>query len=281
MKLNMYFALLALGSISLQSCGDDDNHKNPDLPVALQQAFSEKYPAATRIEWKIKGSYYEAEFIQNNAQSSAWFTPEGEWHMTETDLHYDALPAEVKTDFENSKYAQWRVDDVDQLERKGSEVIYILDIESGKQEMDLYYSKDGVLIKAVNDTDSDDIHTPPVTPTTPAAIENFIKEKYPDARIIETEVENGITEVDIIHNQIGKDVKFNSTNEWISTSWDVLIQRLPAPVTDAIKAAYGTYIIDDADYVETPTGNFYLIELEKKGEADVYVKVDEKGGFLK
>lgn len=280
MKLKMYFALLALGSISLQSCGDDDNHKNPDLPAALQQAFSEKYPAATRIEWEVKGSYYEAEFTQNNAQTSAWFTPEGEWQMTETDLRYDALPAKVKTDFENSKYAQWRVDDVDQLDRKGSEVIYILDIESGKQEMDLYYSKDGILIKAVDDTDSDDIHTPPAAPTTPAAIENFIKENYPDARIIETEVENGITEVDIIHNQIGKDVKFNSTNEWISTSSDVLVQRLPALVTDAIKAGYGTYAIDDVDYVETPTGNFYLIELEKKGENDTKVKVKENGEFI-
>lgn len=69
----------------------------------------------------------------------------------------------------------------------------------------------------MNDTDDDDVHTPPMTPPASSVVVAFIKEKYPNARIVETEVERGITEVDIIDESIGKEVKFDSTNEWIST----------------------------------------------------------------
>lgn len=159
MRLKMYFALLALGSIALQSCDDNDD-KSSNLPQALQQAFSEKFPSATRVEWEVKGAYYEAEFTQNNVSITAWFTPQGIWEMTETDIRYDALPVEVKATFESSTYAKFHIDDVDQLERKEQEVIYVLDVEFGKQEADRYYSKDGTLIKAVNDTDGNDQHVP-------------------------------------------------------------------------------------------------------------------------
>ena len=278
MKLKMYFAVLALGSISLQSCDNDDEHENLNLPVAVQQAFSEKYPGATRVEWETKGAYYEAEFTQDKTDISAWFTPEGIWEMTETDIRYEALPIVVQSAFKDSKYATWRVDDVDQLERKEKETIYILDVESGNQEMDLYYSTDGILIKEVIDTDNDDTHQPSVTPPVVSAIENIIKEKYPNARIIEIEVENGITEVDIIHNNLGKEVKFGSANTWISTSWEV--RTLPDVVANALKAKYDSYRVDDADFFETPTGTYYLVELEKAGTPDIKVKVTEQGEIL-
>lgn len=158
MKLNVYFILLALSSMSLLSCDDDD--KKSELPEALQQSFSKKFPTATLVEWEKKGAYYEADFIYNNTETSAWFALDGTWEMTESDILYSTLPAEVKTTFESSKYASWRVDDADQLERKDLETTYVLDVELGEQEMDLYYSKEGELIKAVVDTDSDDSHFP-------------------------------------------------------------------------------------------------------------------------
>lgn len=37
--------------------------------------------------------------------------------------------------------------------------------------------------------------------------------------------------------------------------------------------------VDDAEYVETPTGNYYWIELEQ-GEKEVKVKINENGEFI-
>lgn len=93
--------------------------------------------------------------------------------MTETDLPYQALPAAVKSAFESSEYAKWKVDDVDMLERPDMEKVYVIEVESGKQEFDLYYSEEGILVKSVADTDNDSENYLPAE--IPATIETFIK----------------------------------------------------------------------------------------------------------
>lgn len=111
-------------------------------------------------------------------------------------------------------------------------------------------------------------------------IRNFIEQKYQGARILTAEKEfNGDIDVDIIHDNIQKEVKFNSNNKWISTSWDVATGQLPDAVTESIRNSYPEYLIDDADYVETPNGDHYKVEMEK-GEWDKTVFVTAEGEIL-
>lgn len=54
--------------------------------------------------------------------------------MTETDIAYDALPAPVKQAFEAlTQYEGWKRDDVDMLERKGMEKVYVIEIEKARR----------------------------------------------------------------------------------------------------------------------------------------------------
>lgn len=111
----------------------------------------------------------------------------------------------------------------------------------------------------------------------PATIQAFIADKYPNARIVEAETDRGMTDVDIIDGVIPKDVLFDSTGAWVSTSWDLSPASLPAVITDSLKkSAYSTHLLDDADYYETPAGDYYLLELEQ-GKKDVYIKMDLTG----
>lgn len=296
MKLKMYFALLALGAVSLASCENDDND-DIDLskvPTDVRNAFEGSYSNTTNLKWETENvsqqSYYKAEFNNkndNNYKTSAWYTNQGKWQMTETEMPYHAIPTAIRTAFENSPYATWKKDlEVDKVERPDAETIYIIEVESATDEdIDLYYSADGVLIKAISDVNNGATGNGSLLPDTPSetvtAVTIFINEKYPNARIVEIDIEHGLTEIDIIHGNIGKEVILNSTNEWISTSWDIFPSQLPQSVSATIAAQYANYPIDDTEYFETPAGSYYLIELERKGQNDIKVKIDENGQVIK
>ena len=273
MKLKMYLALLAMGMLSLQSCNDDDDDlPNSKVPEAVRNAFDSSFSNTANLSWETKtvsqGQYYKAEFnnkSDNGYKTEAWYTA-------------------IKTSFESSEYASWKRDnEVERIERAGTEkeIIYIIEVESAQDvDMDLHYSADGILIKAVNDDGDGNNESllPDAPSSTVTAVTEFIQKNYPNARIIEIEQEKGMIEVDIVHENQSKEVLFNTSYEWISTSWDVYV--LPIKVTEAINASqYSGYVVDDAEYVETPTGNYYWIELEQ-GEKEVKVKINENGEFI-
>lgn len=161
MKLKIYTLLLALSvTWSLQSCDNDDDGSIA-VPAELQSAFSSKFPNAANVKWETKSGYYVADFY-DGYEASAWFTQDGKWQMTETDIPYNALPQAVKMSFENSEYASWKRDDIDKLERTGVETVFVIEVEKQNQEVDLYYSADGTLIKSIVDTDDDNSEHLPV-----------------------------------------------------------------------------------------------------------------------
>ena len=292
MKLKMYLALLAMGMLSLQGCNDDDDDlPNSKVPEAVRNAFDSNFSNTANLSWETKtvsqGQYYKAEFnnkSDNGYKTEAWYTADGSWYMTETEMPYSDIPQAIKTSFESSEYASWKRDnEVERIERAGTEkeIIYIIEVESAQDiDMDLHYSADGILIKAVNDDGDGNNESllPDAPSSTVTAVTEFIQKNYPNARIIEIEQEKGMIEVDIVHENQSKEVLFNISYEWISTSWDVYV--LPIKVTEAINASqYSGYVVDDAEYVETPTGNYYWIELEQ-GEKEVKVKINENGEFI-
>lgn len=275
-----FFSLIfiALATITCCSCSDDD-HNDGLVPMETKAAFDTKYPSASRVSWENEGVYYVAEFHGNNTiESEAWFDATGSWYMTKHEIRFDQLPEAVQAAFRSGEYSTWRTDDIVMLEQAGMETVYIIEAEYQNQEIDLYYSVEGILIKAIADGGNNKYAPQEQLPN---AIETFISEKYSGARILKMESEKGLVEVDIIHNKISKDVYFDLQYNWKYTTWDVRISALPAAVTAAIAAdaTYAGYRIDDAEYVESPDGDFYLIELEK-GEREVTIRIDASGTIL-
>lgn len=280
MKLKNYLPMLGLGlaALTMYSCDNDDDNIN--VPSELNNALSERYPNAQRIEWETERNYYVADFW-DGYERSAWFTVGGEWQMTETDLPYRDFPQAVKTAFESSNYANWRMDDTDQLERKDLEVVYIIEVEQNQQEADLYYTADGILIREWNNNggnngsgDNSGGYQPLQMP---AETQAFIESKYPGARIVELDMAlvnmQAGYEVDIVHDQRSKDLLFDQEWTWVETSWEIWPNELPQAITGAVSAQYPNTRIDDADYVETPDNTFYRLELEP-GEFHIQVMPD-------
>ncbi len=276
MKTRMtIFASLLLAGFTFTSCDDSDDNYTPDEKIV--NVLYEKYPNAQRVDWELQHDHYVADFYDNNIEKEAWITTKGEWVMTESDILFNNLPDAVQTAFNESEYKDWRVDDVDMLERIEMETVYVIEVEKSKQEFDLFYAEDGTLIKAVEDIDNNNNYQPN---TVPEVLKNFINEKYPQATIVDIEVEKGITEIDILHENKAKELHFNSTNEWLYTTWDVREREIQDIATKVLNDNPG-FKIDDIDYKESADGSeVYIFELEK-GNQEIHVTVDMEGNVVK
>ncbi len=264
-------ALAMCGMLAFTSCDDDDNNYLPDQTIT--KAFDEKYPDAGKVEWETKGGYEIAEFHVSGNETEAWFDNKGNWVMTKTEINFGLLPEAVRKSLKSSEYKDWKSTDFDKLERSNAATVYVIEVEQGEQEFDLYYTEDGILLKAIPDDDNDNFQPTVV----PQAITDAINEMYPGATILEFDSEKTGFEVDILHNNIYKDVYFNTGNEWLYTEWDIKEVNLPAIIMNAYKASdYKDYRIDDIDVIENPAGISYVLELEK-GNDEVKMTISSEG----
>lgn len=265
-------ATLVCGSFAFVSCDDDDDKFAPESVVT--KAFDSKYPDARQVSWENEAGYAKAEFHTGSYEAEAWFDPQGNWMLTETDLPYEALPQALKSSFEASQYAQWKVDDADMLERPDAGTIYVLDVENGEQEVDLHYTEEGILIREAADSGDNNGHRPSVTPS---AIKELILKMYPGATILEVDTEAKGTEVDILHESTHKEVWLDTQNNWLYTEWEIPSSQVPDIVMKAFKSSsYASYKIEEIHVIQKAEGLSYAFELEQ-GDQDVTIRFDEDG----
>lgn len=280
MKLKSIFLIgsLACAALVATSCDDDDDNKWYPTPgggenEVLTKNFTQRYPDARNVEWEWEQGYYVADFNDGRHEVEAWFDERGEWTMSETDIRYEELPAEVRTAFEQGPYGTWRVDDVDLWEQANRSVIYILDVERGEQDINLHYSEYGDLI---NEGQGGQTGRPTPPTQTYDNLLGFIENRYPDARILEIDKDDQYIEVDILDGRTHKEVVFDREEQWFYTSWEIFQRDVPQIVMDALNVDYATYRIDDVDCVEYGEGLYYAFELER-GERDLVVVIDSLG----
>ena len=268
-----------------------ENLQNIEATPELQAALFDLYPGAQDVKWSMKNSYYVADFKapagetpavrSDNGQLvnySAWFDSQYQWQMTETDLPQGMVPDAVWAAFDATEYADWRIDDIDMLRRDGVETIYIIEVEGTKdgvyQEVDLYFSEDGVLVKTVVDADEDYDYNDFIPDTPSGSIQEYIATHYPDARIVEIDIEHGMTEVEIIDVRVCRELFFDSSQNWMLTRTELRHSQVPEDILSYLRSSeYGSYRMDDVDFYQTPEGEFYRFELEYRDddiEVDVY-----------
>lgn len=291
-KYTFFMSALAVSTCIATGCSDDEDGRPPvtnPVSAEVQASFAEQFPGARDVEWEVRGTYAVADFSYADSQSGGWVSStawysqtDGTWLMSEYDLRFERLPEAVKTAFQQSEYAGWHVDDVDLIRRDGVTLLYVVEVEQGGQEMDLYYAEDGVLVKALADTDGRHDYSDLIPATPTGSVQEFIQSRYPGARIVEIDADDGLTEVELIDaDHVLREAVFNRSGEWLYTQTEVRRADLPATVTDAWNAseyaAANGYRLDDIDYYETASdGNYYRLELESR-YGDVKLKVTPDG----
>lgn len=280
--LLLFFPLVSLSAFT--GCNDDvdDLPENTHLvSKEVQDAFNSKYPQARDVEWELRGIYAVVDFDWNGSDHSAWFDPASAlWYMTETDLRYADLPQAVRQAHETGEYAAWHRDDVDMLTREGMETLYVIEVENGNTDMDLFYSPSGVLVKNVADTGQGGSYDEYLPNPDVQGITDLVRQKYPNAHIIEIDRENGMTEVEILDEKVCRDVYFNNSGDWLYTKTEISPYAVPESVKSALAAsAYASYRIDDVDFYETAEKSYYRYDLDSR-DGDVKVDISADGTSL-
>ena len=273
------FGLFLLAAASLNafaSCDDDDRHEsNPQrngVSELVVKTFNEMYPDAKNIEWEVKNEYAIAEFYSpsgaqgDDENTKAWFDNTlGDWAMTECDIASSAIPQAVLTAFGASEYADWRIDDIDMVLRNGMELVYVLEVEQGERDIDLYYSEDGVLVKSISGLGDNYDYSDFIPKQPTGSVTDWIASNYPDARIVDIDTDDGRTEIEIIDDGQLREVLFNTSGSWLYTKTEVRWNRLPSAISQAFQASeYRDYHIDDIDFYQTESGEFYRFDLESR-----------------
>lgn len=257
-----------------------DANQNPDytdlLPTQpandVYSWVESKYPGARIVDVEFEDGGVEVEFIFENIKHDALLTAGYEWIYTKKDYNKNSsvLPEAAKSHI-TTTYPNYYIDDIEYYETNSKGNFYSVEIEGrNDNDIELYFDENGNVMNSKPNF-GDDINGGISAGT---AIQAVLDEKYPGAVIKEKGHDDGLTEIEIIHDGIEKDVYFNGKDEWVRTEYETTYNNLPEAVRNYISANYSSYE-NEADAVETPAGDWFEIEARKGGaEYDVLINKD-------
>ena len=141
----LFFLLLMAGGLMTS---DFASAQIRTIPSGVTDSLKARYPAASKVAWRDKISYFQAVFVMDTSNYEARFNKKGEWVSTEKTIGITGLPAAVKDGLTKSKYADWKVRSVFILYLPGATVQYhILAYKSDLQKRNLLFSPEGQLLK--------------------------------------------------------------------------------------------------------------------------------------
>ena len=130
---------------------------------------------------------------------------------TDSEILFEQLPEEVKAAFRAGEYSAWTIDEVERVQRNGAEEVYVIEVKNKvdgvETEIDLYYSKDGVLVKKLVDADNDYDYGDYIPAAPVEGVEAFLKANFPNARILDIDREDNMTEVEILDGQVVRELQ--------------------------------------------------------------------------
>ena len=299
MKKLLSVCLLSVALLgTLAACSDDDKLSSnlppgtSEVPENILSQFNTDYPDAQDVTWTQDGEYYTASFSEDGStRNQAWYEQDGRWGMTQYGIPFDRLPAAVAEAFAATEYGQsgsdWRVDrEVDVLERRdGTETLYIIEVERGETEVDLYYTEDGILVKEIVDAAPDKDYGEYLPQSPDGTLQSWLEQRFPGYRLVDLDAENGGLEVEFIYERRKYEAFFTRSGEWLYYKTDLSYrsEQIPAAVKATVEASdlmqQGAWVDDVEMYVVNADGTetiYYCFELETRFDDDhkLYVRAD-------
>jgi hypothetical protein len=117
------------------------------IPDAAKRHFAETFPDAKDPKWSNNISSYTSEFKDHDYVKVVGYTVDGKWNYTETHIPDSMIPHDVKESFAKSKYRDWKIKSIVQVQTSKMEKSYRVEAVKGIQKKYVFYDKDGVTVK--------------------------------------------------------------------------------------------------------------------------------------
>ncbi len=143
--------LLTLTGILLSFIACD---KDNSAPQKVKDAFAQKFPNATNVEWeKESDAEWEAEFKMNGKEHSSNFMEDGTWVETEYEVSEANVP-QVVLEALKSNFEGYDIEEMEYSETADGKV-YEFVIEKGDIEMEVTIDTNGNIVKKEQSEDED------------------------------------------------------------------------------------------------------------------------------
>jgi hypothetical protein len=186
---------------------------------------------------------------------------------------YNAVAADQQLSSPND------IDDIekwslDKATADGISVFWCVEVETRHKEVDIYVNDSPVRIipRPVIDMGNTGGNGLPVEDE----IERFLNDRYPGAKVVERDYDDGCLELTILHENLRKEVLFDGRNNWLRTEWE--LHRLPQNILDAVQQAGYTLDDDEFECIETSGGMWYEFEA-RKDRREYDLRVDTNGNI--
>ena len=239
--------------------------------------MKQKFTAYTVVEIENEDGRTEVEVIAKGRKHEVLFDASQNWLSVKTDLYaMDAnnaewVPANIVEALQKESYEVSNIKEIERYEvnKSGNEYVYFcFEMRSGRDEVDVYVDETGIISRPSVGGEG---------VTVEGGITEFLALKYPGAVVVDKDYDDGYLEIEIRHDNIIKEVKFNGRNEWIKTTWELRYAALPEAIRQTLtKEGYQQADVDDIEVTENASGVLYEVEIEK-GHIEKTLIIDAQG----
>lgn len=227
-----------------------------------EETFENMYGSNVVADWKLfKDEYYVAEFGGASNETTAWFNKQGECVLEDAPAPTNEVLPIVSEALTTTKYADWKVTDAATLTQKELSKEYTLEMTNDSIESELYFSRQGDFVKAIDDAENH-IDTPAIVPE---KIAQLIDTLYNAPEVVDISANKSLSSVisvGLLDNSIYKIASFSNAYDWISTLWNIDKSDLPAAVWDGfVNSEYSQHQLLSIREQTTPEDITYVFYL--------------------
>lgn len=117
-----------------------------NIPVAVKDTFSKRYPHITKVKWDKESENYEASFDVNKVDCSVLFDSNGAILETEMEIELADLPS-VVLNYIKTNYGGKKAKEAARITDAKGIVVYEIELKG----MDILFDNTGKFIKEVKD----------------------------------------------------------------------------------------------------------------------------------